>query len=124
LGQCLIIDCHSFPSEPLPYEDDQDSDRPDICIGTDGFHTPKRIEKEIIRIFNLLGFRTAVNRPFSGSIVPMKFFQREPQVLSVMIEINRKLYLDEKSGKKHGDFEVLRSKLGDAILNIQAIVSK
>jgi N-formylglutamate amidohydrolase len=121
LGRCLIIDCHSFPSEPLPYEDDKDRNRPDICIGTDDFHTPKQIEIEIIHIFNRLGFRTALNRPFSGSIVPMKFYQREPQVMSVMIEINRKLYLDEKSGKKHDGFEALRRKLGDAISRIQAI---
>ena len=37
---CLIIDAHSFPSIPLPYEADQDADRPDICIGSDDVHTP------------------------------------------------------------------------------------
>lgn len=33
-GVCLVIDAHSFPSVVLPYEEDQRSDRPDICIGT------------------------------------------------------------------------------------------
>lgn len=37
----LVIDCHSFPARPLPYELDQTFDRPDICIGTDSFHTPR-----------------------------------------------------------------------------------
>ena len=35
----LIIDCHSFSNEVLPHE--KDSTRPDFCIGTDNFHTPR-----------------------------------------------------------------------------------
>jgi len=38
-GMAVILDCHSFASYPLPYEADQELDRPDICIGTDPFHT-------------------------------------------------------------------------------------
>ncbi len=39
-GMALVIDCHSLPSSPLPYEKDQSENRADICIGTDSFHTP------------------------------------------------------------------------------------
>ena len=42
-GKCLVIDCHSFSGVPLPHEPDKDPDRPDICVGTDGFHTPGRL---------------------------------------------------------------------------------
>ena len=41
-GQCLIIDCHSFPAQPLPYEND--INRPDICIGTDAYHTSAELK--------------------------------------------------------------------------------
>lgn len=39
-GQALIVDCHSFPSVPLPCDMNKSTPRPEFCIGTDSFHTP------------------------------------------------------------------------------------
>src|SRR3954462_3005611 len=50
-GRCLVLDGHSFPSTPLPYEPDQDPDRPDICIGTDDFHPPEPLRDKAIDAF-------------------------------------------------------------------------
>jgi N-formylglutamate deformylase len=41
-GRCLVIDVHSFAARPLPHEPDQDPERPEVCLGTDPFHTPFR----------------------------------------------------------------------------------
>jgi len=38
--KALIVDCHSFPSRPLPCDMDQSVPRPHFCIGTDPFHNP------------------------------------------------------------------------------------
>ena len=64
-GWCAILDIHSFPSRPLPYELDQASDRPDICIGTDEFHTPAPLADEFVRRFSAESLAVARNRPFS-----------------------------------------------------------
>jgi N-formylglutamate amidohydrolase len=51
-GKCLVVDCHSFPSHALPYEfDSTGKARPDICIGTDDFHTPPELAEELIKNF-------------------------------------------------------------------------
>jgi N-formylglutamate deformylase len=89
-GRCLIIDCHSFPAEPLDYE--TDPFRPDICIGTDAFHTRPELEASLVNSFQDYGYSVAINSPFAGSIVPMDFYQQDQRVSSVMIEINRRLY--------------------------------
>ena len=87
----LIIDAHSFPSVPLPYELNQSPQRPDICIGADPDRTPSWLAWECERQFKACGWSVELNRPFSGALVPAAFYQREPRVVSVMIEVNRAL---------------------------------
>ena len=89
-NQCLIIDCHSFPAQPLPYENDLN--RPDICIGTDAFHTQPELEATLVNSFQEYGYSVAINSPFAGSLVPIDFYRKEPRVQSIMVELNRRLY--------------------------------
>jgi N-formylglutamate amidohydrolase len=96
---CTIVDCHSFPSRPLPHEPDQDPDRPDICIGTDPWHTPARLRDELVAAASAAGFSVLIDRPFAGALVPAKHYRCEPNVKAIMIEINRRLYMDEQSGE-------------------------
>ena len=112
-GTALILDGHSFYSRPLPYE--KDSARPDFCIGTDGFHTPRKMAEVLIEYFQSLGFEVLENRPFSGSIVPLRYYRKDPHVHSIMIEVNRGLYL--KNGTECGSrFHEIRSVLSRAIV--------
>jgi len=88
--RCLIIDCHSFPAESLDYETDEC--RPDICIGTDAFHTQPSLEASLVKSFEQFGYSVAINSPFAGSLVPLDYYQKDQRVQSVMIELNRGLY--------------------------------
>jgi N-formylglutamate deformylase len=58
-GLCLVVDCHSFSAHPLPHEPDQDPQRPDICIGTDPFHTPAGLVPAIAKQAGELGMTVA-----------------------------------------------------------------
>jgi N-formylglutamate deformylase len=95
---CLIIDCHSFPGEALPYESDQCIDRPDFCIGTDPFHTPPELAAVAIGFLESRGYTVWVNRPFAGTMVPARYYRQDASVRSIMIEVNRRLYLDDAEG--------------------------
>ena len=98
--RCLIIDVHSFPSKPLPYEPDQTPQRPDICIGTDSFHTPPQLADAALGFFASRGWSVRENSPFAGSIVPLPHYGKERRVASVMVEINRSLIMDEATGAR------------------------
>jgi len=83
-GRSMIIDCHSFPAAPLPYENDQL--RPDFCIGFD----PRcSLAGAIIATgFRKMGYSVGINRPFAGALMPTRYLN-DPRVTSVMIEVNR-----------------------------------
>ena len=106
-GRCLIIDCHSFPAQPLPYE--SDLNRPEICIGTDPYHTSTSLKDCLSTVFKALGYDVAIDSPFSGTIVPLKHYHLDRRVSSVMIEVNRSLY-DDPIG-----FTRVQSDLSDVI---------
>jgi N-formylglutamate deformylase len=114
-GDCLIIDAHSFPSFPLPYEVDQNPDRPDICIGADGFHTPADLTSLAVTLCREVGWTVAVNRPFAGALVPMTHFGKDARVRAVMIEVNRRLYLDEQKGARGANFDRCRAILSGVL---------
>jgi len=117
-SKCLIVDCHSFPKNPLPYELNQEPERAEICIGTDSFHTPQELTEYFVSAFSDFGFSVSVDTPFSGSIVPMKFYRKNKSVHSIMIEIRRDLYMDESTGEQNFRFADMRSKITEVLDNL------
>ena len=95
-GQVLILDCHSFPPA-LPYY--PPGPCPDICLGADSYHTPAYLIETARSFLERRGYKIAVNHPFSGSLVPLAYYQKERRVRSLMLEVNRRSYCDEKNRK-------------------------
>ena len=111
-GHCTIIDCHSFYPTPLPYELDQDPDRPDFCIGTSAYHTSEILVDNLVRFLSGRGYSVKINSPFAGTIVPIKYFGKDRRVCSVMIEVNRRLYMNS-CREKSNRFSMVKSVLAE-----------
>lgn len=109
--KALILDCHSFYPRRLPFEEKANEKRPDICIGTDSYHTPRNLEKLVYSYFDKLGYTIAINYPYSGTMVPMKFYRKDKRVSSIMVELNRSLYMDIDSCKKNRNFNRLKREI-------------
>ena len=114
-GGCLLIDCHSFPSVPLPYELDQTSDRQPICLGLDPFHTAAWLIETAADAFEACGMTVAINRPFSGALVPSKHLGRDPRVMACMVEVNRAAYMDEVTGLKSASYPAVKATIHQVI---------
>ena len=97
----LLIDCHSFPS---------DISDVDICIGynDDGWSEPTDFVIELVsKFFNSHGYKVGVNSPYAESISPTTGFVYS----SLMIDVNKRTYLDEQTLKLNNNAIELRKQL-------------
>ena len=103
----LLIDCHSFSQHPNllnPTPPDID-----ICIGFNDDETcPDETTIGIIsQYFKSLGYKVGINEPFSNSMtfnVPICYH-------SLMIEVNKRLYMNEHTLEKTPVFYKLRQEI-------------
>jgi len=100
-GRGLLVDCHSYPSQVLPYElETAPRPRPQIGIGTDAFHTPPELGKAIVAGFEQRGYEVGLDSPFAGTLTPGRHYGKSRNIHAFMIEVRKDLYMDEQTGAK------------------------
>jgi len=114
-GKSLIIDCHSFTDIPLRRDLDQDKIRPDYCLGTDPFHTSGELINVAEEFFIRKNLSLGLNKPYTGSMVPAKYYRKDPTVQSIMLEINRKLYLESGTNNKSNNYSNVKETVNEFI---------
>lgn len=100
----LLIDCHSFSA--LPNLLNSNPPDIDICIGYNDDETcPSKVTiGNIVHYFRSKGYKVGINKPFSNS----KTFSVPIPYHSVMIEVNKRLYMDEHTLEKTDGFYRLK----------------
>lgn len=93
LGQCIIIDLHSYSEEALPYELRQEAARPELCVGTDDVATPSWLIELVLSSFTGV-CEMELNTPFSGTYTPTDLDLTETPVVSVMLEFRKDVLND------------------------------
>ena len=116
IGSTLLVDCHSFSA--LPNLLNSNPPDIDICIGYNDDETcpSKVVIGNIVQYFKSNGYKVGINEPFSNS----KTFNVPVTYHSVMIEINKRLYMDEHTLEKTEGFE----KLARIIQSLYALLLK
>lgn len=105
----LLIDCHSFSSFSTGLCE-IDYDKPvDICIGfnDDESKPDDAFIGFVADYFKGCGYRVGINVPFSNS----KTFDSNKPYHSLMIEINKSLYMDESNLEKTNNYNQLHNEI-------------
>lgn len=94
----VLVDCHSMPSTGGPGERDFKRSGVDIVLGDcHGTSCHPMIMETAQRLLAAKGYRVARNAPYAGGFTTSHYGAPQGGRHAIQIEINRALYMDERS---------------------------
>jgi len=118
-GQALLIDCHSMPST---VRGGQGRLRPDIVVGDRyGASCSSEISDAAGHILSRLGYSISRNKPYAGGFITEHYGKPGLGFHTLQIEINRCLYMDERTLQPTAGFSRLKADLGVFVAELAAL---
>jgi N-formylglutamate amidohydrolase len=118
-GQAILIDCHSMPHEALEAMGGKAAPRPDIVLGDRyGATAAPAVMDGVEAAFTAAGLRVARNMPFAGAYIAQHYGRPARGQHVVQVEIDRALYMNEKTLEPHADFAAFRDVLTGVIARL------
>jgi len=108
-GHAVLIDCHSMPASIRLGEGGV---RPDFIVGDRfGASASAGLSAHAIRLLSSLGYKVAHNKPYAGGFITEHYGRPARGLHALQIEVNRGLYMDEKSYRRTSRFAALANDL-------------
>jgi N-formylglutamate amidohydrolase len=121
-GGCLLIDCHSMPSATDAREGSQSID---IVLGDcHGAACHERIVEAARRFLGERGFAVALNAPYAGGYTTGHYGHPRRGRHALQIEINRALYMDERSYRRKPEFASLAADMAGLIERLGSVMAE
>jgi N-formylglutamate deformylase len=107
-GSCYL-NCHSMPSRG---HEDGDAQRADFVLGDrNGSSADPAFTRRVRDLLQDMGYSTAINEPYKGMEIVKRYGDPMAGRHALQIEINRRLYMDERKLEKSEGFAGLRQNL-------------
>lgn len=108
-GMAVLVDCHSMPGTiRLPAS----NLRPDIVVGDRyGTSASRDLSQAAIHFLQELGFVVSSNKPYAGGFITEYYGRPSRAMHALQIEINRSIYIDEKSLVLRPEFPAVKAAL-------------
>lgn len=108
-GAVWHFNCHSMKSRGNAMNRDSGSTRPDFVIGDRrGTTATPELTRWVAGFFSDRGFAVRINDPYMGADIVRAHGEPERRRNSIQIEINRSLYLDERTCERGPGFARVR----------------
>jgi N-formylglutamate amidohydrolase len=108
-GLSVLIDCHSMPGNIRLSGSDV---RPDFIIGDRyGTSASADLSRAALQFFDDMGFSAVRNKPYAGGFITEHYGRPVRALHALQIEINRGLYVDERTLQKKDEFPLVAAAL-------------
>ena len=115
-GFCLVVDCHSMPSG---VQSGANRESADIVLGDcHGAACSPQIVECARRYLMRRGFAVALNAPYAGGFTTGHYGRPRYGRHALQIEINRALYMDERSYRRRPGFAQLCEEMAGLIARL------
>lgn len=95
-GYIYLLDCHSMPSAKT--RSAPDNRRPDIILGNRyGTSCAPGLFSSALARLQSFGYQTGQNTPYAGGFITTHYGKPEKNIHALQIEINRNLYMNQKT---------------------------
>lgn len=114
-GNAILIDWHSMPSRAAGGRG-RSVKGVDVILGDrHGASCAPRLTRRLRALFESLGWTVGLNQPYAGGYSTQLWGRPDDGFQAVQIELNRALYLDEKTLRPSADFDRCQTALSRLI---------
>jgi N-formylglutamate deformylase len=112
-GYSIHLNCHSMPAIASSYSTDFPGlVHADFVVGDrEGMTAAPALSRKVCEFLQSLGYSVSYNHPYKGVELVRRYGDPAQHRHSMQVEINRKLYLDERTLELNDGFEGLRRHL-------------
>ena len=119
-GYAILIDCHSMPASIRVADGGV---RPDFIIGDRfGTSTNAALTECAISLLASMGYAVAHNKPYAGGFITEHYGRPAQGLHALQIEVNRGLYMNERTLERTGGFGQLADDMTDFARDLTAIM--
>ncbi|MEQ8356629.1 MAG: N-formylglutamate amidohydrolase [Kiloniellaceae bacterium] len=118
-GHCILIDCHSMPSNSRP---SHGARRTAFVLGDcHGTTCAPTVTQRVEQVLNGKDYRVVRNTPYAGGFVTRHYGKPDASVHCLQIEINRHIYMDESRIERRPSLKTLADDMRDVVAALGAL---
>jgi len=118
-GLAVLVDCHSMPGS---IRIGDHGVRPDFIVGDRfGMSASVALTDHAIELLTAMGYTVAHNKPYAGGFITEHYGRPARAVHALQIEVNRGLYMNERTYQKSSGFAALAKDLTQFVADLVAL---